>query len=219
MKKTIIFLIATPFFVFAQQKEDHNVVQGSELLMSRKATKSNTIEGSPYLQKEFLQSQITGYSKKYFLRYNANQDEMEFMQDNEIQYLNKIENLEIHFPTLNKTYVLTNYIDGKGVAVSQYLVRLTDNPMKYNLYKKENIAVISGINGLNSYQKSQNDYYEKQKDTYVIKYQNKTYVVPDNVKKLDGELLILSKDFTKNNKLKLTEPEIIKWLNYLNSKL
>lgn len=219
MKKALIFLIATPVFVFTQQKEDNNFVQGAELLMSRTAAKNNTIEGTPYLQKDFLQSQITGYRKNYFLRYNANQDEMEFRQNNEIMYLNKIENLEIHFPAINKTYVLINYIDEKGIAVSHYLVRLTDNPMKYNLYKKENITIISGIDGLNSYQNSKNDYYERQKDTYVIRYQDKTYNVPENIKKLDGELLMLSKDFTKNTKLKLTEPELIKWVNYLNEKL
>lgn len=219
MKKTFILLIATPVFVFTQQKEDNNFVQGSELLMSRTATKNTTIEGSPYLQKEFLQSKITGYRKNYALRYNVYQDEMEFMQNNEVLYLNKLENLEIHFPTLNKTYVLINYIDEKGLAVSHYFVRLTDNSMKYNLYKKENVTVISGIDGLNSYQKSKSDYYERQKDTYIIRYQDKTYNVPENIKKLDGELLMLSKDFTKNTKLKLTEPELIKWVNYLNAKL
>lgn len=219
MKKLLIFLIATPSFVFTQQKEDNNFVQGSELLMSRTAVKNTSIEGSPYLQKEFLEAQISGYNKNHFLRYNANQDEMEFMQNNEVLYLNKLDNLEIHFLALNKTYVIINYVNERGSDVSEYFVKLTNNPMKYNLYKKENVKVISGIDGLNSYQTSKSNYYEKQKDTYIIQYQDKIYTVPENIKKLDGELLTLSEDFSKNNKLKSTETVLVKWVNYLNTKL
>lgn len=218
MKKTFIILLGLPIFTLGQQKEDQNVVQGSDLLMTRSTTRNTTIDGSPHIQKEFLQAKVKGYNKIYFLRYNAYEDEMEFKSENEILFLNKYDDLEISFNNLNKTYIFKEYIDEKGAVNRSYLVKLVDEPTKYSLYKKENITRSNGIDGLNSYQTSKNDYYERLKDTFIIEYKNKYYVFLANSKKLPEDFSELSKEYQKKNKLKIIETDLIRFINYLNER-
>ena len=88
MKKLLILLL--PCAVFSQQKEDYNVVQGQDLLMTRKATTTIVVDGSPYIQKDYVPGRFANNSKSHLMRYNAYSDEMEFKQDGQILIANRV---------------------------------------------------------------------------------------------------------------------------------
>ena len=214
MKKLLFLLI--PCALFAQEKEDYNVVQGQDLLMTRKPTTTTVVDGTPYIQKDYVAGHLANNSKNHLVRYNAYTDDIEFKQNGEILVANKIlgqkfilENGEI-YNTLNYT------LEGKGPNLG-YLVELVSNPEKYSLYKKQHIKKIDALEGLNSYQKSKNSYYEKQKDLYLILHNGTYYTLPTSVRKLEGEYKDLAAKFNKQHNLKLNDESLTQFVNWLNS--
>ncbi len=212
MKK--LFLLLIPGTLWAQQKEDQNVVQGSDLLMSRKASANLKVDGSPYIQKDYETGTTTNSTKMYQIRYDAFADEMEFKQDGTILIANKI--IGQKFKLDNKTYTTIRYTNDKNDQTVGYLVELIANPGGYSLYKKELVTKIDAIQGLNSYQASKNSYYERQKDQFIISYDNKFYYVPSNARKFEGELKNLTDEYQKKNRLKLDEKGLIDFVNFIN---
>lgn len=187
---------------------------------NRPTTKEYVIEGSPYINGEkFEKVIIKDFSKNVQdLRYNAYEDEMEFKEGEEIYYANKLNNLKIQFPTLNKTYKsLTYTYNGKTKA--GYLVLLVDN-LKYSLYKKENIELLKGEKSTNAYTKDANDYYAKDKDLYLILKNNQFNKFPKNISDAAEAFSIDKKElenFIKSNKINFgKEADLIKLVEFIN---
>lgn len=188
---------------------------------NRPSTKEKTIDGTPYINgNDFSKVVIGGYSKNVQnLRYNANEDEMEFKEGEEIYFTNKEDGLKIDFPTLRKTYQCLNYsFDNKNRF--GYLVLLVDHP-KYSLFKKEKIELLKGEKSPNAYSKDANDYYAKQKDLYLVRKENTFHKFPKNQKELINDFSLNKNEaekFIKDNKLNFSkEEDLKKIIDYLNN--
>ncbi|MDM1553626.1 MULTISPECIES: hypothetical protein [Chryseobacterium] len=178
------------------------------------------IEGSPYSNGDrFNKVIIKDYSKNVQdLRYNAYYDEMEFKMGNELYYANKEEGLKIQFPELKKTYESLTYTY-EGKTKTGYLVLLVDRP-KYALYKREKMELMAGTKSNNGFTQDAHDYYEKDKDLYMISKDKKFYKFPKNISDA-AELFSVDKKeleiFVKSNKINFgKEPDMIKLTEFVN---
>lgn len=189
---------------------------------NRPTTKEYVVDGNPYIDgAEFHNVKIDGYSKNVQdLRYNAYEDEMEFIKNDVIYYANKEEGLKIYFIELKKTYQCLNYsYDNKNRF--GYLVLLVENP-KLSLYKREKIELLKGEKSPNAYSKDANDYYAKEKDLYIVKKEDKFFKLSKNIKDFITDFSLEKNevsDFYKKNKLNFSkEEDLIKLFNFINNK-
>lgn len=226
MKK--IFLVfclplATTLF-FAQAGNDNVFMSSDKIFTLGKRVKSGeyVIDGNPYSNgKSFDKVSIDGYSKNVQdLRYNAYADEMEFSNNNETYYIDKIEGTVINFPTLKKTYVVKKY-EYMGNTKVGYLVLLSKKDGKYGLYKREKVELIQGEKSPNAYGRDANDYYAKDKDLYLVgTNEGNYYKLPKNIGDLISQLSLDKKsveDFTKSNKVNFNkETDLVKLFDFLN---
>lgn len=215
MKKLILLLI--PISVYCQNNNDYQAVQGKDLLMTKSSKYDSSVDGSPYINANYQLAKISGNEKKYLMRYNANADEIEFQNETGINYLTKSKNLTIVFLQTNKIYTCKESPAKNGKAELKYFVQLVRNPTKYSLYKKEYIKLVSGIDGLNSYQSSRNDFFEKQKDEFYIEFNGILYLLTPSEIKNFTEASEKAKAYIDKNKPKFTEKEMMKMVEFLNS--
>lgn len=224
MKKiTFIITILVGQSLFSQNTDILNVVTTPDGFYSKPGRvhkEDRKIDGSPYVNGDkFEKVTIKDYSKNVQdLRYNAYQDEMEFKMGEELYNANKTEGLKIQFPTLKKTYEsLTYSYDSK--TKSGYLVLLVDNP-KFSLYKREKMELMGGTKSNNGFTKDANDYYEKDKDLYLIAKDKKFSKFPKNSADAATIFSVDKKDlddFVKSNKINFNkEPDMIKLVEYVN---
>lgn len=209
---------------YGQSASDNVAVSGDKFYMlggRRPSTKDIVIDGDPYVNgKNYLPVNISGYSKNVqHLRYNAYEDEMEFNKDDVNYYANRLNDVIIDFPTLNKKYEALRYIlDDK--AKYGYLVVLVEGP-KYSLFKKETVELMKGEKSPNAYGKDANDYYAKAKDVYLLKKGGQFFRLPKSIKDI---LALLdnkqeSESFTKTNKINSSkESDLMKLINFVNNK-
>ena len=225
MKKFFLLLMLTfQFLCFGQVGNENVSFSTGNFFMrgGRPSTKEYTMDGSPYINgKEFEKVVIAGYSKNVQnLRYNAYDDEMEFKQGDDIYATNKENGIKIEFPNLKKAYLCTNYsLDSKNKF--GYLAILAEGP-QYSLYKVERVELLKGEKSPNAFSKDANDYFAKQKDVFLVKRNNSFIKLGKNQKDIMDQFSVNKQDFEKmegGKKLNLTkESDLIKFVNYLNSK-
>jgi len=224
MKKiTFIITVLVGQSLFSQNTDILNVVTTPDGFYSKPGRvhkEDRKIDGSPYINgDQFQKIIIKDYSKNVQdLRYNAYQDEMEFKMGEDLYNANKTEGLRIQFPTLKKTYEsLTYTYDGK--TKSGYLVLLVDSP-KFSLYKREKMELMGGTKSNNGFTKDANDYYEKDKDLYLIAKDKKFSKFPKNSADAATIFSVDKKDldnFVKSNKINFNkEPDMIKLVEFIN---
>ena len=223
--KKILFITTTLLgqILFSQNSDILNVVTTPDGFYSKPGRvhkEDRKIDGSPYINgDQFQKVIIKDYSKNVQdLRYNAYQDEMEFKIGEELYNANKTEGLRVQFPTLKKTYEsLTYSYDGK--TKSGFLVLLVDNP-KFSLYKREKMELMGGTKSNNGFTKDANDYYEKDKDLYLIGKDKKFSKFPKNSADAAAIFSVDKKDldnFVKSNKINFNkEPDMIKLVEFIN---
>ena len=178
------------------------------------------IDGTPYINEKFMPISVEGYNSKLpDVRYNAYEDEMEFMQDNKLNYVIKSGDMRIQFITGNKTYFLTNYILDSA-PVNGYLAEIINgSQQKFGFYKKESVQIVEyNNNTTNSYLKTRNPYFERQKDIYLISIDGKLQKLPKTIKEIKtlvGEEK--TEEYIKKNKLRINnEQDLIKFLEFIN---
>jgi len=227
MKNLLLVLCICIFSVAKAQTLDtqssmDNVVVTPDGFFTRgvKVIKDETTEGSPFIDgKAFHKVKLSGFSAiKEELRYNAFTDEMEFDDKGTLYNLTKQSALFINFPELKKTYVCLNYnVDGNNKF--GYLVSLVDGD-KAKLYKREKIEFISGTKSTNAFLKDAKDYYEKEKDLYLVNVNYQFYKVTKSIDEFAnrfGERSQFIKDFAKSNKINLSkEADLIKLVEFIN---
>lgn len=224
-KVLITFLSLLSAGVLAQNTStggNINTVGNRVFLSQTKLIKTSEVrDGDPYYNgTSFLKADIPGYSKKLQeLRYNAYSDEMEFSSDNDVYIADKEPGMVVGFEDLNKKYICLNYNFGFGDRYG-YLVLLVSNPQKYSLYKREKFELLKGEKSINGINKDRNDYYSKEKDLYLLGYEN-------DFKKLDNKKNLLEafnsksnevENYLKKNKINLKkESDLIKLISYMNT--
>lgn len=227
--KVLLFIFIIPAICVAQVHTDLEAInntRGSVFDVRNSNVKAYSgIDGTPYYYEEFLPISIEGYKNALpLVRYNAFEDEMEFKTEKGLSYVNKGEQMRIKFPSLNKTYILLNYIDYGLTSQTGFLVEVHNGV--YSLLKSERSHIVEyNNNTTNTYLKAKNPYFEKVKPNYYIFDGTTVYPVPKNNKELDlwierykprskPELL----NFIKSQKLNFgKEKDLILFTEYLNN--
>ncbi|NHQ67232.1 hypothetical protein [Elizabethkingia miricola] len=223
MKKIILFLFSFITVGFSAQAGNENISYSNGFFFMRANRPSNieyTVDGSPYINgKEYRKVTIEGYSKNVQnLRYNAYEDEMEFMQDGKNYFANKEEGIVIKMPEINKTYKAIKYLYNDK-SYFNYLVALSLGS-KFNLYKKESIELLKGEKSPSAYGKDANDYFAKAKDLYLIGNKKVLDKFPKTTKEAIALFSPVKNDvaeFIKNQKINVNkEEDMIKLVNFVN---
>ena len=181
--------------------------------------KSNNIDGTEYIDKNFYSSTFSCISEVTPpIRYNTYKEEMEFVLDGKLYYLNKNKDCELTIN--NKTYQY--FIDYDKKENNGYLIIINKSKnSKYLLYKKEKVKFIPPYIPSSPYAEEKPAKYVVEKSKFFIKIQDSLTVFPE--KKSDLlKLFPTSKDaielFLNENKIKFNEESsLLVLINFLNT--
>lgn len=162
------------------------------------------IAGTPFLNDEFMSSEVSGAENVWLTRYNAYADEVEISYDNAIFVIPKDERYKtIYNKKANYKLELMRFNAAKEDYVYGYLIELFAND-KLGVYKREQISLQQGREAINSYSTPQPPKYNQKSPEYYIKLNaEKVIPFPKNKKELFD--LFASKEdaiskFLKENK-------------------
>lgn len=188
--KKCLFLVLFTFASLAfsqdhisQNNQDLNSqsisIRGSEI----KGISAN-IEGSAYLYSKYVTGQVEGFDKKYEMRYNAYNDDVEFLKDGVAVILAK----EDAYSTINfiGSYDVLKLVDYtyKDKNAKGYLFEISK---KNNLSVLQRISVIFNpeILAKNSYETNVAANFKRVKDLFYFQKANSTVTeFPTNKRKL-----------------------------------
>jgi len=180
---------------------------------------SNKIEGSQYIDQTFYSSTFTCISEATPpIRYNTYKEEMEFMVDGKLYYLNKNEKCELTLNNITYKYFI-NYDSKEGGG---YLVILNKSKnAKYILYKKEKVKFVPAFVPSSSYAEEKPPKYAIDKSRYFIKIQDNLVEFPakkSELLKLFPNSIESIELFLKENKIKFSEEaSLLVLINFLNT--
>lgn len=176
-------------------------------------------EGSQYIDNTFHSSTFTCISEATPpIRYNTYREEMEFMIEDKLYFLDKNENCELKINNITYKYFV-NY-DNKNN--DGYLIILNKSKdSKYILYKKEKVKFVPAYFPGSSYAEEKPPKYVVDKSKYFIKMQNTLTAFPEK-KSVLLKLFPNNKEaielFLKENKIKFNEDSSLQLLiNFLNT--
>lgn len=182
MKKLFALTAITALFsLSAQSQAFQNSEEGRLLDDYDMASRGRIIHkvpaktmGSPYLNKSFLPAKVGNVTKGAFMRYDAYNDEFEFINaKNDTLVLNKEEKFSnITFTHTNTKYQLVDYTNKKGTETNGYLIWLHDNK-GFTLFKKQNITFTSEQVAERPFEPSSPAKFEQTKDSYYFKNSDK----------------------------------------------
>ncbi|MGC4039795.1 MAG: hypothetical protein QM710_03095 [Flavobacterium sp.] len=178
MKKQLAFFVSlisvTAFSQNNQTYQDNELHRNLDVLNEVSLNKQlkyqpSKTQGSPYLNKMFAPATVSGVSKNAMMRYDAFNDEFEFINAaKDTLVLNKVTPYtNITFTVPNTRYQLLNY-NYEGKAHNGYLIWLYEKN-NYSLYKKQNIAYVKERIAKSSFDKDTPAHFENKKDTYYLK--------------------------------------------------
>lgn len=230
MKKLFALAVTTALFSLSVQSQPafQNSEEGRLLDDYDMASRGSVIRkvpsktmGSPYLNKSFLPAKVGNVTKGAFMRYDAYNDEFEFINaKNDTLVLNKVEKFSnITFTHTNTKYQLVNYNNKKGDAIVGYLIVLHENK-GFALYKKQNISYTSEQTGERPFEPSSPARFEQTKDNYYFKNNDKGIALfPSSKKgllKLFPEKKIEIEAFVKQNDIDFDkESDLSKIVDFL----
>ena len=224
MKKTVltalIFLVSFGSFSQSLQKEVQHPDIAGKMFRNPKGSKSK-IQGSPYTQKMFAAANVEKINLKAYMRYNVHADEFEFISaKNDTLILDRLEDFGvISFPGLNRKYVLTTYVLGKGKLEYGYLIDVYQKG-DFGFFKKENVVFVDEKVAKTTLETYMPPKYSKQEDTFFLKNAAAGIVeFPDGKKaltKLFPDKKQAIEDFLKTNKIDFdSEADLIRIVNFL----
>lgn len=189
MKSLITLItIVCSIFIYSQSIPFENNPEITSTLFRNKvndgAKEAYSIQGTPYIYKDFIKSKIGIYSDVVLTRYNANKDEIEFKKVDETYILPKLENYSsVFLIETNEKIELHDYTI-KNQKENGYLFKLYSNN-NIILYKKVTIAFNRGYEAKSSYDEAKPARYEPAKELFLIdKGDNQIIEFPKNKKKL-----------------------------------
>lgn len=213
-------------FIFSNSLWSQNntfAIQNSNFLtfISANGTEEpkSDIEGSQYINKDFLPSALSCLSEKTPpIRYNVFKEEMEFILDGKLYYVNKSDSCIISLGNNSYKYFESYNKEKKG----GYLMILNKlNDPKYILYKKEKIKFVPEY--------IPNSTYGKEKPASYVIDKSKYYIsMPDGLTefpKKKSELLKLFpnnqvsiESFLTDKKISFSqESNLIELIDFLNT--
>ena len=184
-------------------------------------TKDTELIGSPYINKVFMVARVGNIKGTALMRYNAYNDEMEFINDsNDTLVLLKNKTYEnIVFAGRETKYLLVDYTNKDGQSVNGYLINLVDKN-GYSLYKKQRMNYSPERPAKNTYEKTMSANFSLDKDVFYFKHNEDAIIeFPSNRKgliKLYPEKKEAIETFIKENKISFgKEEDLIKLVNFL----
>lgn len=173
--RIIIFLIALSSSVVGLSQDQNGRItsleaSGINLYQTHARAASLKAEGSPYPIKSFSHAKAGDVVQNAFVRYNACDDEFEFINSkNDTLILNK----GAAFSTITTTYPkavyqYVNYTEKNGKANTGYLINLYEKG-GYILYKRQKINFYAASPAKSSYDTGSAAKFVPVKDTYFLK--------------------------------------------------
>ncbi len=230
MKKIALLLISTLItvnIIYSQisglDTEFENLTTTGRSIIKVVNPDNNEIEGSAYLNKNFVRAKISiAKNKVFYVRYNAFNDEIEIKGGNDIIYGldKKRKDILIHFSNPKQTYQAFDYILDNKESVGYFIKLNFDSELL--LIRKERIIHVKEKISKTTYGTNKPAHFKRAKDKYFIKVGNQSAIeLPKNKKdvaklfpKFENEVL----SFIKKNKIKLNnEFDLLKLFEYLNS--
>ncbi|WP_156115571.1 hypothetical protein [Psychroserpens sp. Hel_I_66] len=227
---TLCLIMTFSFQSFQAQETGSNLalplfsnVSGNSIITLN--NKDNKAIGSPYLTETFMPAKISAMQNEtYKVRYNAYNDEIEVMIDEDnIQNFNKnMKGVVITMLNDDLKFTSVNLIDGDNGVKPGYLVSLTDNNDKVKLFSKKEIKYYEARPAKTSYDNDRPAEFKNVDDTYFVSI-NDGYAreLPSNKKDLAKLFPKNSKDvlnFIKKKRIKTSkEQDLIQLINYVNS--
>ena len=139
--------------------------------------KYNDTEGTPYIFKEFMLTEIVGFDQKLMMRYNAEADEIEFKKnETETIILSKEELFNTVIMNFGKYKLrLLNYKTTKGEGIYGYLAEVTI-AKDISLLRRDKIILEEARQPKTTFEsyipaklvKAKSDYYLELKDKSII---------------------------------------------------
>ena len=187
------------------------------------STTYDEVIGNPYLYEHFVQAEINGLKKTYFVRFNLDNNNIEFKdKDGVTMILNKSFDYSIHLlDGSNKEFETHSYVDDKGTTVKTFFEKAHVNK-KYGLYIKAHVVYTPVKIAKNSFEQNKPGKFTKVKGSFYYKdltKENTTLIeIPKREKlflKQFGEQSNKLKMFTKKEKLKVdNKTDLVRILNY-----
>lgn len=173
------------------------------------------IKHKMYLTENFDESFIDGNDKKFYLRFNMFKNEMEFMKNDKVFYLNKIEGRTISFKKTNKTYKVLK----KGNSLQYF--EFFDIAGENKLLLKQSVKYVKPKPAETSYQKAKEADFKRESDVYYLNNKKNLTKIPTKKKKfylLFNDKSSDIKTYCKKNKINIKEKDdLIKVIRYYNT--
>ncbi|GFZ90225.1 hypothetical protein GCM10011531_22260 [Aquaticitalea lipolytica] len=229
--KKLLLIFTLSLFTFssgAQELISGQLSGGSAsggLISTTPVVENSQIEGSPYVNEEFLPAKISASEDNiFYVRYNALKDEFEVKGANNVAYaLNKYRrDIVVELISNNKTYQVYGYLDKNENENFGYFVNLSNPNSNIKLLKKENITFVKEKVAVTSYDSSQPARYKRGSDAYYVKINDNNAVLLSTNKKDVSKLFPGNEkkvlDFIKKEKLKLKkEDDMNKLIQFTNT--
>ena len=181
------------------------------------------VEGTPYIFKDFVQSEIVGVKSKMMMRYNAYDDVVEVQKSpNEIYTVSKDPLYDTFLMNFNLFKLrLVNFESEKNEPVYNYLFELT-SWNNLSLLRKDKINFVEGRMPRNSFDLGNKpkftpvvySYYLEGKDKKIREFPNSKSKLIELYPKNEFEI----KKYIKENMISLSkEKDLIKLTQYLST--
>lgn len=181
------------------------------------------VEGTPYIYKDFVLSEIEGIKSKMMLRYNAYDDVVEVQKTpEEIFTVSKDPLYGVIYMSYNRKKLrLVNFHDEKDEQVLLYAFELINNNI-VALLRRDKINFMEGKVARTSFELNSNPQFTSVKSTYLLEQKDKKIIEFPNSK---SKLISLYpaketeiKSYLKNNKIDFkNEKDLISITQFVSS--
>lgn len=215
MRKTFLALsfLALSFSTTAQS----NLEIDNTTLTFRSSEYHNdtNIEGSKYLNEQFINTKVNNGPQNFLIRYNAYNDIMEYQNGVDLVELIKDQNTHFQFNNGDVYELMTYVVRGKNITRYNQIL-FDENQIKISKFRS--IELIEAKEATTGYTKSSPARYAPNKDTYFITLNSKTTEFDGKQKSLEKlfpSKTIEIKKFYKDNKIRENDDDLIKLGTFL----
>ncbi|MEQ6123805.1 hypothetical protein AAON49_06365 [Pseudotenacibaculum sp. MALMAid0570] len=201
---------------FSQVPQNNRISQYS-IDFTRTADNSlGTVAGKLYIDEKFSQAKISNYNGATLLRYNPYKDEMEFMKQDQIFYLDKHEGINIEFVRAKKSYVIKN-VNGE---LKYFVEAFKGNNVAFLV--KERVKYSPPSPAVDSYSSSKPARFSRKTDAFYVQLENGTIAELPKKKKQAIKFFkkhnIDLKGYLKKNKINFKkEEDVAKLMNHIDT--
>lgn len=222
MKTSLLFLSLCLTITFCKSQSNSEAFFNSSTSVYTLNFRDKSIQGSQYIDENFLIGKLSINDKLYTYRFNAYRDEFEFIMDGKPYYLPKAYNYTLTLSGINKIYKVFQFKKDSQLKDGFFVILAT--AINYTLLLKEEIKLSNEVVPKSGYEKYQPPTLKRVKDTFFIGFSDNTAVeIPKKKKEFYSLFNGQSKKveaFVKSNKLSIKKKEdlllLFKYLQSLN---